>query len=188
MTLLVAGLVAFIGVHLLPVLPPARGSLVARLGERDYRRLFSLIAAGALVAILAGFARAEPGPELFAPRPWARVIAPAIMALSLTLLVASKLSGHLRRLVRHPMLVGTLLWAGIHLAANGDRRSTVLFGAFFAWAVVDLASAVARATARAFEPRILHDAIAFGVGVPLTILIARAHGVLFGIQVYPAPR
>jgi uncharacterized membrane protein len=187
MTLLVAGLVAFLGVHLLPVLPPARRALVARLGERGYRARFSLIALAGLAAIVAGYARAEAGPELFAPRPWAVAIAPAIMAISLTLLVASKLSGHLRRFVRHPMLVATLLWAGVHLAANGDRRDIVLFGAFLAWAAVDLVSAVARATARPFEPRALHDAIAFGVGVPLTIGIARAHGTLFGVQVYPAP-
>jgi uncharacterized membrane protein len=41
MVLLVAGLVLFLGLHLVPAVPALRASLVARLGERRYKRALS---------------------------------------------------------------------------------------------------------------------------------------------------
>jgi hypothetical protein len=38
--------------------------------------------------------------------------------------------------VRHPQLLGVLLWAAGHLAANGDVASLVLFGGLALWAIV----------------------------------------------------
>jgi uncharacterized membrane protein len=35
------------------------------------------------------------------------------------------------------MLLGVLLWSFVHLLANGDLRGTILFGAFFAYGVVE---------------------------------------------------
>ena len=188
MSLLVAGLVLVLGVHLIPVVAPWRAALAARLGERGYRAAFSLVALAGLIAIVAGYARAGPEPAFTTARPWAAALSPVVMAVALTLLAASKLSGYIRRTVRHPMLAGTILWAGLHLAANGEARSVVLFGAFLAWALVDLVSACARGTARPFEPRLLHDAIAVGLGVPATIVLAWAHGPLFGAAIGPFAR
>lgn len=185
MSLLVAGLALFLGVHLIPAVPALRRPLIARLGERGYRAGFCLVAIGGLIAIVVGFGRAGPEPALYAARPVAVALSPLVMAIALTLFVASKLSGHLKRIVRHPMLAGTILWAGVHLGANGETRSIVLFGAVLAWALVDLASALARGGERRFEPRLLHDAIAVGVGVPLTIVFAWAHKALFGVAIGP---
>jgi uncharacterized membrane protein len=81
------------------------------------------------------------------------------------------------------MLAGTILWAGVHLAANGDRASTVLFGAFLAWALVDLASAIARRAVRAFEPNVAHDVIAVVAGIGAMLAFATLHRLLFGVQV-----
>ena len=43
---------------------------------------------------------------------------------------ASGPAGHIKHAIRHPMLIGTILWAAGHLLANGDLASLFLFGAF----------------------------------------------------------
>ena len=185
MGLLVPGLVLFLGVHLVPTSPPLRRSLVARMGERGYRGAFSAVAAAGLALTVAGFARAPSEPMLFAPMPWAIAAAPSVVGAAFVLLAAARLQGHLRRIVRHPMLAGTILWAGVHLAANGDARSTVLFGAFLAWALVDLASANSRGAVKAFEPKLTHDAAAVAAGGAAAVAFAWLHGVLIGVKVVP---
>ena len=44
MTLLIVGIVVFLGLHLLPTLSGLRETLVGRLGENGYKALFSLLA------------------------------------------------------------------------------------------------------------------------------------------------
>ena len=185
MLVLVAGLVLFLGIHLVPALPPLRLALVARIGEGAYKTTFSVVSALGLGLIVLGFAWAPRQVPLFAPSPLAVAIAPAAMVVSLTLFAAANLKGHLRRVVGHPMLVGTIVWSSVHLAANGDVASTWLFGAFLAWALVDLASSIARRTAKAFEPRLAHDVVAIAAGAGAALAFAFLHRVLFGVRVVP---
>jgi len=77
------------------------------------------------------------------------------------------------------------VWSSVHLAANGDVASTWLFGAFLAWALVDLASSIARRTAKAFEPRLAHDVVAIAAGAGAALAFAFLHRVLFGVRVVP---
>ena len=52
MIALIAGLVVFLGVHLVPTRPDLRGRLQARFGELGYKAVFSIVAAVGLVLIL----------------------------------------------------------------------------------------------------------------------------------------
>ncbi len=186
MTILVVGLLLFLGVHLVPVLVPLRASLYASLGEKRYKGLYSAVAGIGLVLLIVGFAMAPPGPQVFEPWPLARRVAPSVVALSLVLFAAANMRGYLRAKLKHPMLLGTILWSGVHLLANGELRTTLLFGGFLAWAVIDLVSAIARhAVAKPFTPMVRHDVIAVVAGVVLTLAIATLHRVLFGVAVVP---
>lgn len=182
MALLVAGLVLFLGVHLVPAFPSGREGLLARWGDRRYKAVFTAVAGAGLVLIVLGYARA-PQVRLFAPSPAAIAAAPAAMALSMILFAAANLKGHLRRTIGHPMLLGTILWSAVHLFANGDLAGTLLFGGFLAWALVDLASAIARRAVKSFEPRIAHDAIAVAGGLVVFAVVAALHRPLFGPRV-----
>ena len=82
MALLVAGLVLFLGIHLVPAVPALRTSLVARFGERGYKGAFSALSAVGLVVVAIGFGSARGGPVLFAPVPEAVALAPYAMAAS----------------------------------------------------------------------------------------------------------
>ncbi len=182
-SLLVAGLVLFLGVHLLPTVSPVRASLVARLGERRYRGAFALASALGLVAVVAGFAQAGPAgrERIFAPLPAAIAIAPYAMVVSFILFASANMRGHLRKTVQHPMLLGLAVWSLVHLLANGDLRGTVLFGAFLAYALVDLGSAVSRRAVRPFEPQARHDAMAVVGGTVVALAVMTFHRVLFGV-------
>ena len=184
MTLLVAGLVLFIAVHLIPSVVPLRAALIARLGPGPYRGLFSLIAAAGLVFIVWGFARA-PFEPLYAAPAWGRQVAMFAVPVALVLFAAANMPTHIRAVLRHPMLLGLLLWAIAHLLSNGDLRSVVLFGGFAGFAVLDLVSAMARDQRLSTDkaPRLAMDAVAIVSGLAAAGLLAVFHAALFGVPV-----
>ena len=121
MTILVAGLVLFLGIHILPMLPGVRNRIVASAGEKPYKLAFSAISALGLVLIVIGYARAPATPRLFDPFPGAIALAPFFMAISFVLLAAANMKTHIRRALKHPMLIGLGIWATVHLLANGHQ-------------------------------------------------------------------
>ena len=185
MAIMVAGLVLFLGIHLVPALPPARAAMAANWGENRYKGAFSLVSVLGLVLIIAGYALSDDRTRVFAPVPAARAFAPYAMVVSFILFAAANMRGHLRRVLRHPMLLGLLIWSTVHLLANGDRAGTVLFGAFAVYAVVDLVSAVGRGAVKPFEPMVKHDVIAVVGGTIVALVVMTFHRLLFGAPVVP---
>ena len=183
MTILIAGLVLFLGSHLVPALPQLRGALAAKWGENRYKGAFSLVSALGLVLIVAGYALSDDRTRIFTPVPTARAVAPYAMVVSFILFAAANMRGHLRHAVRHPMLLGLLIWSTVHLLANGDRTGTVLFGAFALYAVIDLVSATARNAVKSFEPTVKYDIMAVAGGTVVALVVMIFHRVLFGPQV-----
>ena len=183
MTLLVLGLVLFLGIHLVPALPPLRAAVAGALGEGRYKGMFSLVSAAGLVLIVLGYAWSGPRVPLFAPVPAAVAIAPAAMVVSLILFAAANMRGHLRRVIVHPMLLGLLIWSGVHFLANGDRAGSLLFGAFFVYGVVDLVSALARGARKVFVAEAKFDAMAIVGGIVVAVVVMALHRVLFGVRV-----
>jgi uncharacterized membrane protein len=181
MRLLIAGLVLFLGIHLIPAIPALRAAAAGQWGERRYKGVFSLASAIGLVLIVVGFMNADPNPRVFAPFPMARAIAPYAMTISFILFAAANMRGHLRRAVRHPMLLGLGIWATVHLLANGDLRGTVLFGAFLAFAAIDLASAVQRGAVKAFVPEGSSTRMAVVGGTAVALVVMLLHRFLFGV-------
>jgi uncharacterized membrane protein len=183
MTLLIVGLALFLGVHLVPTVPPLRDGLGSRLGANGYKGAFAVASLAGLVLIVVGYRAADPGPRLFAPLAAAIAVAPYAMVASFILFAAANMRTHIRKTLRHPMLLGVILWSAVHLCANGDTRGTVLFGAFLAWALLDLVSAVSRHAVKDFEPVARQDVIAIVAGTVLAILVMMLHRTLFGVAV-----
>ncbi len=181
MTLLAAGLVLFLLVHLIPSAAPLRAALVERMGEKPYRGAFAIVAMASLVMIVMGYSLA-PVELLYVPADWGRHAAIAVVPIALVLFVAANMPTHIRALVRHPMLLGLFLWALVHLFASGESRAVVLFGGFALFAVVETVSAVARDKGSPADsaPRLTMDAAAVVGGLVLAGLLMRFHGTLFG--------
>jgi uncharacterized membrane protein len=137
--LLVIGLVLFLGSHVFVSLRGRRAHLVKRLGEGPYKGLFSLFSLVGLGLIIYGFVRyrAEGLIPVWSPPGFLRHVAEALMWPAFVGVVAAYVPGHIKRVLRHPMLVGVKLWAFAHLLANGDLGGVVLFASILGWAVYD---------------------------------------------------
>jgi uncharacterized membrane protein len=107
------------------------------------------------------------------------------VTVSFILFAAANMPGHLRQILKHPMLIGLLIWSTVHLLANGDLRGTVLFGSFFAYAIVDLASAIRRHAVKTSGPVARTDVIAVVAGIVVALIFMTLHRVLFGVRVVP---
>ena len=184
MTLLVAGLALFIALHLVPGVAPLRAGLVAGMGERRYRGAFSALAFASLAMIVWGYA-AAPAEPVYSPPDWGRQAAMGVVPAALVLFAAANMPTHIRSVLRHPMLLGLLLWALAHLAANGDLRSLLLFGGLAGFSVAAAASAVARGKRPPADkpPRLAMDAAALASGLAAAALFAYFHAALFGAPV-----
>ena len=181
MTVMIAGLLLFLGLHLIPAFPPLRRVVAEKVvGPKLYQPLFALGSALGLVLIIAGYWMRPERVQLFHPVPGARAAAPVLVTIAFVLFASANMKTHIRKAVRHPMLIGLLLWSGVHLLANGDKAGTILFASFFAYAVVDLLSAIERNAVKAFEPAWRYDAMAVGGGVLLAALTIYFHPAIFG--------
>ena len=134
MTLLIIGIVAFLGVHVLPAISDLRARLVETLGENGYKALFSLLSIIGFVLIVWGFARA-PFIQIWTPPHWTRYVAMVLMLPVFVLILAAYLPGEIKARVKHPFLVAIKTWALAHLIANGDLASIILFGGLAALAL-----------------------------------------------------
>ncbi len=136
MELLTLGAAIWAAVHLIPAaLPGLRRQLTGALGEGPYKGLFALTVAAGLALIIWGWRSVAPE-FVYAPPSFGRTAANVLMVPAVVLFIASNLKTNLKRLVRHPQLLGVALWAVAHLLANGEQRSVVLFGALGLWAIL----------------------------------------------------
>ncbi len=170
MTLLVVGIVVFLGIHLLPTVPNLRERLIARLGQNGYRAMFSVLSIAGFALLVWGFATA-PVIQVWSPPAWTRWVAIVLMLPAFIFLVAAYVPGRIKAAVKHPFLVAIKTWALAHLIANGDLASIILFGSFLAYAVYD------RIALKGRKPTELIGAAA--AGGPRNDLIAVVLGVLF---------
>jgi uncharacterized membrane protein len=138
MTILILGLIVFIGAHAFTMAREPRARAIARLGEGPYKGLYSLVSLVGLVLIVWGFGEYRAGgyTQVWNPPVWTRHLAVLLVWPAFVAFTAAYLPGRIRRALKHPMLAGLKIWALAHLLANGDLGSMLLFGALLAWAVV----------------------------------------------------
>lgn len=181
MALLIGGLVLLIGIHLLPSSARLRAALAAKLGENGYKILFSLVSVVGLVLAAIGYGQA-PREQIFEPSLTARTFLPLAMAVAFMLVVVANVPGRIRRTLRHPMLAGVLIWSAMHLLANGDLASNLLFSAFALWSVFAILSAEYRdkRPAERKQGRFAFDLVGAMAGLLVFWLVLHFHADLFG--------
>jgi len=148
MTALLAATAFFLATHFIPS-TPLRPVLVKALGEWPYRGLYSLVALAGIVWMARAYGDAPYEPL------WSgvRLVPAVLMPIAFVLLVcgysrnptaigAEKLlksdepARGMIRITRHPIMWALILWSGAHLAARGDLKSLIFFGAFLLLAAV----------------------------------------------------
>ncbi len=134
MVWLVLGVALWWGAHLFKrVLPDQR----AALGDRGKGAVALLLGLSVVLMVL-GYRAAEVTP-VYSPLPGMGHLNNLLMLVSVFLFGVGGTKGLLYPKMRHPMLWGTVIWAGAHLLVNGDVASLVLFGGIGAWALVSMA-------------------------------------------------
>jgi uncharacterized membrane protein len=189
MTILVLGLVIFLGLHSTRIVSESgRERAIARIGDGPWKGVYSLVSAIGFVLIVWGFARARyDAPQLWTPPIWGRHITMLLMLVALILLAGFLFKrSHIAVMTHHPMLWSVLLWGAGHLFANGSAADLLLFGAFLVWSAADLVSSYARDRRNGVvypEPQLAATAGAIVVGlVVYGLLIGGLHLWLFGVS------
>lgn len=125
---------------------PLRGLLGARLGERAFLALYSLVALASIAWLVAAY-RDAPFVPLWEMAPWQAWVPLLVVPVSLVLLVAGVSTPNptavgqqerlrdagvrgVLRITRNPVMWGFGLWALAHLLPNGDLASVLFFGTF----------------------------------------------------------
>ena len=133
MLLLALGLVLWTVPHLLKRLAP---DLRAQWGDRGKLPLTLAMVAG-LVLMVIGY-RAAEGSFYWGRSPAMVGIHHLLLLVSVYLFAAAGMKTAIARRLRHPMLIGVILWAVAHLLVNGDSPSFLLFGGMILWALLSI--------------------------------------------------
>ncbi|MCA3129673.1 MAG: NnrU family protein [Betaproteobacteria bacterium] len=140
MLVLILGLVLFLGVHSVRIFADAwRMRMIKRLGEGPWKGLYSLASLAGFVLVIVGYGLTRQSPvDLWNPPTGLKHLATLFTIPAFVLLAAAYVPGNaIRAKLRHPMVLGTKLWAFAHLLANGRLGDVVLFGAFLLWAILE---------------------------------------------------
>jgi uncharacterized membrane protein len=193
-TLLVLGLIVFLGAHAFSMARQQRAVVVAKIGAGPYQGLYSLVSLIGIVLISIGYGqyRQTGYIPVWDPPVWTRHLALLLVWFAFVCLAAAYLPGRIKRALKHPMLVGVKVWAMAHLLANGDLGSIILFGSFLAWAVA------ARISVKRRDEAVPHgaplkppsgfrnDALAIVIGtVAYIAFVVWLHPALIGVPVLP---
>ena len=189
MTLLVAGIVIFFGVHSVRIVADDwRTRQIAARGERAWKGLYSLASAVGIVALGWGYGRTLKAPvAVWNPPAWTHPITSAFVLVAFVLFAAAYVRGNrIKAKIGHPMAAGVKTWAFAHLLSNGSLGDELLFGAFFVWSILAFAAARRRdraaGTTYAVGP-VSSDIKTVAAGIVAWFVFGFwLHGWLFGVR------
>ncbi|RVT81893.1 NnrU family protein [Rhodobacteraceae bacterium CCMM004] len=144
---------AFFATHSVPLRPPLRPWLQARLGRWGFLAAYSALSLAVLAWLIAAAGRA-PHVPLWPWAPWQPLV--PLAAMLPVCLILGLAAGRpnpfsfgggedarfeparpgIVRWMRHPLLVALALWAAAHLVPNGDLAHVLLFGTFAVFAAL----------------------------------------------------
>lgn len=188
MTKLILGVLLWSIVHLFPALAPeVRGSIVRKLGENPYKIVFALLMVLALYLIISGW-RATTPEMVYVPPDWGRHAAALLVLIAFILFAAPYPPNNIKRVLRHPQLIGLVCWGAGHLLANGELRSLVLFGGLTLWALIEIPLINRRegSRERTGPAPLRNDVLLVAGGIVFYVIVLYAHPWLFGAAPFPS--
>jgi uncharacterized membrane protein len=184
MTLLLIGLLLFLGVHSTRIVAEDfRSRQIARLGDKAWKGLYSLASIVGFVLMVWGYGLARQDPVvLWATPVWLRHVAALLTWVSFVMVAAAYIPGnHIKATLQHPMVLGVKVWAFAHLIANNTLADLLLFGSFLVWAVLSFRAAKARdrVAGTTYPPGAL-------VRTLITIVVGTAAWIAFAVWAHAA--
>lgn len=175
MTVMILGLLIFLGVHSVRIVADDwRSARIARMGELPWKAAYSVVAVVGLALAIWGYGQMRLDPTwVWFPPMGLRHAVSLLMIPSFILLVAAYVPGnHLKAKLGHPMIIAVKIWAFSHLLANGRLGDIVFFGAFLLWAVFDFRAARRRPAPAMQAPGMARTAITVVLGLVAYYLFA----------------
>ena len=122
---------------------------------------------------------------IWEPLYWSRNVVIVTMLFVFYLFAAADMKSNIKRFIRHPMLLGVLLWSCVHLFANGDLASIMLFGSFAIYALFAIISANLRGALLQKEKYpVKNDIVSVVAGlVAYAVFVLVIHPYLMGVPV-----
>jgi uncharacterized membrane protein len=189
MTMLVLGLILFLGVHSTRIFADGwRTATIGKLGEKPWKGVYSVVSLATFVLLVMGFGRARQNPMLLWTPPVAmRHVAAALLVIAFILFVAAYVPRNwFKAKLHHPQFLSVKVWALAHLLANGMLVDVLLFGGFLVWAVLGYTAARRRDRAAGTvyaPPTVKGTVIAIVAGlVAWAVFTFGLHGWLIGVK------
>jgi len=176
MTLLILGLILFLGVHSTRIVAEGwRSAQVARLGPNGWKGAYSVASLVGFVLIVYGFGLARQAPTVLWTVPTGlKHVASLLTLVAFVFLVAAYVPRNgIKAKLHHPMILGVKTWALAHLVSNNTLADLLLFGSFLLWSVFSFRAARARDRAA-------------GTVYPAGTLVATAITVVVGLVAWAA--
>ncbi|NWN83434.1 MAG: NnrU family protein [Halomonas sp.] len=187
MTVLLLGLLIFLGVHSVRILADDwRGAQIQRMGVLPWKAAYSVASLLGFVLMIWGYGQTRLDPVwVWQPPQGLSHVVSLFMIPAFVLLVAAYVPrNHLKAKMGHPMILAVKLWAFSHLLANGRLGDIVLFGAFLVWAIFDFRAARRRPPVEMANPSMAGTVTTVGVGLVAYLLFAfYLHVRLIGVPV-----
>ena len=176
MTLLVLGSILFLASHMISAFG-LRARVEAIGGHHAYMGLVSVLSVISLILIVMGYQQTSYQ-QVWMPLPSSYELAIYLMPIATILIVAGNIPGNIARRIKHPMLTGMSVWAFLHLLANGDLSSTIIFITFGGYAIYRRMTLQPQAA----EGKSIHwDGLAIAIGLLVYGLFYYFHEALSGV-------
>jgi uncharacterized membrane protein len=189
MTLLILGLIVFLGIHSVRVFAEGtRTAFIAQRGAGAWKGMYTVVSLVGFALLVWGYGQARLQPTvLWSPPVATRHAASLLTLVSFVLLAAAYVPGNqIKAKLHHPMTVAVKVWAFAHLIANQTLADMLLFGSFLAWSIAVFAAARRRdrAAGVTYAPGTAsRTVVAVVVGVVAWIVFALwLHGWLIGVR------
>lgn len=176
MTLLILGLIIFLGVHSIRIVADDwRSTQIGYYGEIPWKSAYSILSIIGFILIIWGFGVARHTPVVLWTPPAGMLHMTALLILIALILIAAAYVPHngIKARLHHPMVLGVQIWAFGHLLANGTLADVILFGCFLIWGLFSFRAARQR------------DQIA-GTSYPAGTMMGTGAAVVVGLIVWVA--
>jgi len=187
MTLLIAGLLLFTILHLIPFWGRSiRAGAIGVIGPMPYKGLYALATLGSFVLMVQGWKAADVS-HLYTPPTWGMHVTPFFVLAGFILFIASNAPTNIRRAVRHPQLMGVVLWGVGHLLSNGESRSVALFAGMAAFSIIAMIGSNSRDGEWVKRDKVsfIKDIVTVVIALVLYAAFAYYHGWIIGVPAIP---
>lgn len=180
MTLLILGILLWVLPHMFKRLAPQRHLMLLP----QIKAIVGALVLVGVVLMVIGYRSVETG-NLYTPLPGMGHLNNTLMLISIYLFGVGGSRSVLIAKLRHPMLLGMVLWSVSHLAVNGDVASVLLFGALGLWAVTEMVLINRAGPWKRPKPGSLKGDLKNLIGTLLIFgLIAWLHGMVIGHSLF----